>query len=495
MISRLGSLLAGVFRKTCPDPFVIAILLTFVTMILCLTLAPPPLPPAEGVEAQSAMHRLITSWVANDGMWKLLEFAMQMCLILITGHALASSRAVTHLIERIAGMPRSAYGAVFLTAFVAGACAVINWGLGLIVGALLAREVGRAMTQKGVRVHYPLLAAAGYFGLMVWHGGLSGSAPLSASTAAGLTKVLPGDLAGQLDRIPLNTTVGSGMNCVITGGLLIFGPLLFMLLHPRDDAQSTNGSGHANEISLFSSFDVPGVEPVAAGDRTIAEVDDDEARSQSSSSRVALTIPDRLDRSPILMFLLLAPLAVGWLWRVEASGFAAIGLNDVIMGMLILGMAMHGTPRRYVQAVNEAVTGCGGIILQFPIYAGIMGMMSGTHLTETMAQSLASTTNQTTLPVMTFLSAGVVNLFVPSGGGQWAVQGPIVMKAALETGVAPAKMLMALAYGDQLTNMLQPFWALPLLAITGVRARDIVGYTAIVMIAAAVWIGVWLLIF
>lgn len=489
MISRLGSIIAGVFRRTCPDPFVIAILLTFVTMILCLTLAPAPPPPAEGEVAVSSLHRLIMSWVANDGMWKLLEFAMQMCLILITGHALASSRPVTHAIERIAGLPRSAPAAVFLTAFVAGACAVLNWGLGLIVGALLAREVGRAMTQRGVRVHYPLLAAAGYFGLMVWHGGLSGSAPLSASTAAGIAKVLPTDLAAQLDHLPLSATIGSGMNMVITGGLLILGPVLFALLHPKGDEKPASGSGE-NEIALFTSFDVPGVEPVAKGDRTIAEVDDDGARDQR-----ATTIPDWLDRNPILMVLLLVPLALGWMWRVQASGIAAIGLNDVIMGMLILGMAMHGTPRRYVCAVNEAVKGCGGIMLQFPLYAGIMGMMSGMHLTETMAQSLASTSNEHTLPVMTFFSAGVVNLFVPSGGGQWAVQGPIVMKAALDAGVAPSKMLMALAYGDQLTNMLQPFWALPLLAITGVRARDIVGYTAVVMIAAVVWIGAWLLIF
>ena len=235
---------------------------------------------------------------------------------------------------------------------------------------------------------------------------------------------------------------------------------------------------------------MPGVEPVATGDRTIAEVDADAARDEAPP-----TIPDWLDRSPLLMILLLAPLALGWMWRVQLSGIAAIGLNDVIMGMLILGMAMHGTPRRYVCAVNEAVKGCGGIMLQFPLYAGIMGMMTGMHLTETMAESLASTTNEQTLPLWTFISASVVNLFVPSGGGQWAVQGPIVMKAALDAGVAPAKMLMALAYGDQLTNLLQPFWALPLLAITGVRARDIVGYTAVVMIAGGVWIGMWLVVF
>ena len=155
---------------------------------------------------------------------------------------------------------------------------------------------------------------------------------------------------------------------------------------------------------------------------------------------------------------------------------------------------MHGTPRRYVGAVNDAVRGCSGIILQFPLYAGIMGMMKYSHLTELFAQNIAAVSNETTLPVTTFLSAGVVNLFVPSGGGQWAVQGPIAMQAASEIGVSYPKMLMAVAYGDQLTNMLQPFWALPLLGITGVKARDIVGYTTVVMIFAGVWMAIGLLL-
>jgi short-chain fatty acids transporter len=144
--------------------------------------------------------------------------------------------------------------------------------------------------------------------------------------------------------------------------------------------------------------------------------------------------------------------------------------------------------------VEDAARGCAGIILQFPLYAGIMGLMRSSGLTAMMAEAIASTTSPAVLPVQTFVSAGVVNLFVPSGGGQWAVQGPIAMQAAADVGVAPAKMVMAVAYGDQLTNMLQPFWALPLLAITGVKARDIVGYTAILMVAAGVWIGVWLLV-
>jgi short-chain fatty acids transporter len=161
----------------------------------------------------------------------------------------------------------------------------------------------------------------------------------------------------------------------------------------------------------------------------------------------------------------------------------------------MLGLALHGTPARYVRAVDDAARGCAGIILQFPLYAGIMGMMHQSGLTAQIAAGLSAQASATTLPLYTFASAGVVNLFIPSGGGQWGVQGPIAVQAALEAGVEPAKMVMAVAYGDQLTNMLQPFWALPLLAITGVRARDIVGYTAVLMILAGLWLAGCLLLF
>jgi short-chain fatty acids transporter len=148
-----------------------------------------------------------------------------------------------------------------------------------------------------------------------------------------------------------------------------------------------------------------------------------------------------------------------------------------------------------VRAVERAAAGAAGINLQFPLYAGIMGIMGATGLTAVFATSLAAIGTGAILPLTTFVAAAVINLFVPSGGGQWAIQGPIAMRSAIDAGIDPAAMVMAVAYGDQLTNMLQPFWALPLLAITKVEARDIVGYTAVAMIAGGLWIALGLLLF
>jgi short-chain fatty acids transporter len=461
MIARIGLRICEVFRRTAPDPFVIAVLLTVVTFVLVLA--------ATGTGASAA----IDMWAS--GLWELLGFSMQMCLILVTGHALASSPPVSRAIDGLAGLPRTAAQGVALVALVAAVLGVLNWGLGLIAGALIARRVGVALEARGVRAHYPLIAAAGYVGLMVWHGGLSGSAPLKVTTEAQIQDIFKGE--APFGPIPLTETLFSVSNIIITSGLVVLAPLLLALMCPK----------RAEDIETASSFGVKS-EPR-------------EVELEADKPLVARALED----TPIVTGLLVV-LIGWWAWRyylpgpdpvtgaARASGIVALTPDTVNLTMLMLGMILHGTPRRYVRAVEDAARGCAGIILQFPLYAGIMGLMRSSGLTAMMAEAIASTTSPAVLPVQTFVSAGVVNLFVPSGGGQWAVQGPIAMQAAADVGVAPAKMVMAVAYGDQLTNMLQPFWALPLLAITGVKARDIVGYTAILMVAAGVWIGVWLLV-
>lgn len=469
MLARLGARLCDVFRATAPDPFVLAVLLTGVVFLLAMILPADPKPFLELVDAWSGEA------AASGGVWSLLKFAMQMCLILVTGHTLASSRPMSRLIDRLAALPRSGAQAAALVAGAAGTLAVLNWGLGLVGGALLARRVGVALERRGVPAHYPLLAASGYIGLMIWHGGLSGSAPLTVNKESDLRAFLGGRSDLLAGPIPLDHTILSPMNLIITGGLLIIAPLVMALLSPPPS--------ECEPASKFTPVDSPA-----------------DARSAPSEHDERGRFPRLLEDTPIINIALAALIGV-WAWRFyfpsgagASSGVTQLSLDSVNMTMLMLGLLLHGTPRSFIHAVDDAARGAAGIIIQFPLYAGIMGVMHDSGLTETLAGSISDVSSERTLAPLTFLIAAIINLFVPSGGGQWAVQGPIALQAAKDAGVDPAKLVMAVAYGDQVTNMLQPFWALPLLAITGARARDIVGYTALLMLVGMVWIGVWLLI-
>ncbi len=471
MISRLGLVISRAFGKTAPDPFVLAIVLTVVTFAAVLWQTPVGFPQA------------VDLWAGTKGLWTagILKFAMQMCLILVTGHALASSPPVSRMLNRLAALPGSAWQGVALVALTAGVLAVFNWGLGLIAGALMARRVGVALEKRGIAVHYPLLAAAGYIGLLLWHGGFSGSAPLKVAKASEMTDIFGAN--PPVESISIDQTILSPLNLFVTGGLLVLIPVVMAWMMPKE----------AHAVDAPSSF-----------------IDLDEHTSKPSnrveSVRTKPFLPRLLEDSPVMMLVLVGLIAI-WAWRYylppidpstgtrPASGLMHLTPDTVNLTMLMLGLLLHGTPMRYVHAVEEAASSCAGIILQFPLYAGIMGLMSHSGLTAQIAGAMGQHATPATLPVMTLGSAALVNLFVPSGGGQWAIQGPIAMQAAVQTGVAPARMVMAVAYGDELTNMLQPFWALPLLAITGVKARDIVGYTAIVMVLAAVWMVIGLVVF
>ncbi len=458
MIATLGLKISEGFRRTAPDPFVLAVVLTLVVIVLALTMT------------ESTPSSLVDTWAGDGGVWSLLGFGMQMCLILVTGHALASSPAVSWVLTRLAGTPRSAWQAVALVAAVSVVLGALNWGLGLIAGALIARRVGEGMERRGVRAHYPLIVAAGYTTMLVWHGGFSGSAPLKVTTAKDLAEVFGGE--SPIGPVLLSETILSPMNLFVTGGLLVIVPVVMALMSPR----------RGSDIRDASSFGV-------------------EATGVTEAARVerAPLIPRLLEDTPTIN-VALAALIAWWAWRYYLpsqgpSGVMRLSPDTVNLTMLGLGLLLHGTPRRYIGAVEDAARGCAGIIIQFPLYAGIMGVMSASGLTAMMAEAIAGGAGQTALPVVTMGAAGLVNLFVPSGGGQWAVQGEIALKAGLAAGVAPGKMVMAVAYGDQLTNMLQPFWALPLLAITGAKARDIVGYTAVVMVVAGLWMALGLLLF
>ncbi len=434
-----------------PSPFVLAIVLTLGTMAAVLMWGDLP-------ADQSRFAGMLRAWSSGSGMWKLLAFAMQMSLILLGGHVLAETVPLKRALAAMARLPGSGGSAAVMVAATATALGLLNWGLALVGGALLARETGRALHERGIKVHYPVLAAAGYMGLLVWHGGFSGSAPLAMTSTAGAAKVLPEGLVERVGTISLDATIFSPLNLIVSGGLLVLLPTVFLCLARR-------AAMNASAIDCF-------IETTA--DRAAAEA----------------FKPSRWWLGGVLGLLLLTAACVG----IGDNGIGRLGLNQVIMVLLGLGLLLHHSPAHFSRAAGQAAAGCAGIIVQFPLYAGIMGLLITSGLCAAMTNSLVELASPDTLPLATLVSAGIVNMLVPSGGGQWAVQGPIALQAGLDAGVAPSTMLMSVAFGDELTNMLQPFWALPLLAITGVKARDVVGFTFVAMLVAFAWMALWLLV-
>ncbi len=436
MIRTLGTVFDRWARRWMPDPMLFAILLTFVTYAMGL------------VFTQSGPFQMIQHWYA--GFWDLLAFAMQMSLILVTGHALATSPLIRRGIEKLAEIPSSQAGAIFLVGLTAAIASWINWGLGIIIGALIAREVGRSGHARGIPMHYPLLGAAGYAGFLTWHGGLSGSAPLLIATKGHF-------LFAQIGIIPTSETLFSVMNIIISIALVVLIPVTCMLMAPRE------------QIKTITDIDPSLVENRKAAQTTLQEV----------------VIADRIENSRLISWIIGLAGMLYVVWYFATKGFQ-LDLNIVNFTFLFLGILFQGTPANYIAATRDGARACAGIIVQFPFYAGIMGMMKFSGLVAIIAGWFVTISTPATYPIFTFLSAGLVNLFVPSGGGQVAVQGPIMVEAAKTLAVPMNKTLMAVAYGDEWTNMLQPFWALALLGITGLKAREIVGYTMVVLVVSAI---------
>ena len=439
MFSRITLLSVNLVQRFLPSPFVFAMLLTLVVLALGIFATGQSLP-------QMAQH-----W--GGGFWNLLTFTMQMALVLVTGHALANAPPVARLLDRLARIPSTPGQAIVFVTLVAMAASWVNWGFGLVVGAVFARALARQVQG----VHYPLLVAAAYSGFLVWHGGLSGSVPLSLATGgADLERISGGVLTA---AIGVEHTLFTTLHLTIIALVVIGAPLLNRAMMPRTPTVA------APELLI----DPPA--PAIPRD----------------------TGAQRLDDSRILGLLIVALAAIYFVYHFASNGFG-LTLNLVIGIFLFTGLLLHGSPERYGRAVQDSVGGISGIIIQFPFYAGIMGMMVGANaegqtLGKLISDLFIDWSSAETFPLLTFLSAGLLNMFIPSGGGQWAVQGPIMLPAGEVLGVAPEITAMAIAWGDAWTNMIQPFWALPLLAIAGLGARDIMGYCLITLFYSGVVIG------
>lgn len=436
-------------QRWLPEPFIFAIVLTIVAAFLAMPICHQT--PVEVIE----------HW--GGGIWNLLAFAMQMALVLVCGSTLAAAPAVKKGISALAGIPKNPSAAIALVTAVSAVACWLNWGFGLIVGVIFAKEIARRM--RGV--DYRLLIASAYSGFVVWHAGLSGSIPLTMATPGeSLTKATNGVLTSP---VPVSQTILDPHNLVIVALVIVAIVVTNTLMHPKQDVVT--------------------VDPALLEEENVVETKPDKA---------SITPAQRMEHSKALAWIVAL---AGFSYLVIHLGFrgGSFDLGSVIMLFLFLGILLHGTPLAYVHAFTRAASGAAGIILQFPFYAGIMGIITGVGASgicfgTVISNACISISTPATYPLLTFICAAVLNMFVPSGGGHWAIQAPIMFAAGANLGVDPGLTGTAIAWGDAWTNLIQPFWAIPALAIAKLDAKDIMGFCLIDLLVTGIIISAGLVI-
>jgi len=440
-LARLATVLTAISQRWIPSAFAIAVILTFVTFAIA-------------VAAGASPARTLIAW--GNGFWTLLPFAMQMSLVILTGYIVSTAAVVEPLFERLAAVPRSPRGAVVMMALVSMGLAWFHWGLSLVGCAMFVRHVARAQP----RVDYRLLVAAAYFGMgATWHSGLSASAPLLVAT--------PGHfLEDRIGLVPITHTIFHPFNLTLTAIVVAVLALLAYLLHPRDaDAVCIDGEA----LEALGRFTPP-------------------PRPASSS-------PASLADHSWLLNGLIGIAGLGWLaWYFASRGFS-LTLDVLNFSFLMLGILLHRSPASVLVAAEGGAGLLAGVVLQFPFYAGMYGVIQGTGLGERLGAWIATAANPRLFPLLLYWYSGIVNYFVPSGGSKWAIEAPYLVDAAQRLGLGIDQVVVAYAWGDMATDLIQPFWALPLLAAARLDFRDIMGYATIVFVvyAAVVSLAFWML--
>ena len=444
MIARLALRFTAWAERWLPDAFVFALAATVLVFVAGLAVAHAG--PAE----------LVMSW--GNGFWELVPFTMQMALIIVTGYVLASSRPVALAIARLARLPRTARGAAVMVAVFSMTTAWCNWGFSLIFGALLARETARHRPEADYRA----LAASSFLGLgSVWAQGLSGSAALQMATTGALQPKI--------------------RDIVAAGGLVPGG-----LIPLRDTIFTWQSfASVAVEIVVVAAV-VAAYTPPAGRARTAASlgVRLDPIAAEDALRERPLTPGEWLEHAPwlnVAIFALGAAYLVLYVARAK-DGLSAINVNTINLAFLMLGVLLHGTPARLMRAVREATPATWGVLLQFPFYAGIAGMIAGTALNERLAHLFVGASSRLTFPPLIAAYSALLGVFVPSGGSKWVIEAPYVMQAAHDLHVHLGWTVAVYDLGEALANLVQPFWMLPTLAILGLRTRDVMGFTFVVFL-------------
>jgi len=447
VFAKAGALAERFVRRFMPDPFVLVLLLTLVALGLGLfTMGAVPGDGGGGLGGKASA--LIKAWTDGFGNPEILKFGLQIILIVVTGEAIAASPPARRLLARLTAWPKTAHSALLMVTVFALVTGWLHWGFGLVSSALLAREVGRSLQKRGVAVHYALLGTGAYTSMLLWHAGLTASAPLLMNTEKNFVSEVLG-LKGA--KVPLTETIFAPYNLAACAALALIVPPLVLAMHPRENVVPPDPA----------TIPAPPEEDVEDGPPT--------------------TPAEWLDRTRVLSFVTGA-LGLTFLVRYLREHGFDLNHNVVNCTFLMLGMTLHRSPVAYGRAITKSVRGVAGIVLQFPFYGGILEVMKLTGLSSSMAHVFVQASSAKTLPFFTFLASILTKSFVPSGAGEWAVEGPVMLQAAKELGVPYGKVTMAVAYGNMLGNMYQPFWSLPLLGLMGLRARDIMGFCLVLFV-------------
>ena len=439
IIQKIASPFVVFVERFYPNPFIFAIVLTLLTFLLAIFFTP------------TTSIAAIEHW--GNGLPKLLAFMAQLALTLITAHAVAHTDIAQKGLSKLAQLPNSVFQTYFWVTLISGIASLVAWSLGLVVGALMAKQVAIEADKKGLKVHYPLLVASAYAGFVLWHMGYSSSSALFVATPGHI-------LEEQMGILSVQQTIFSTFNIVIALVTLAVISIVCPLMHPKD-----------SDVIALSK-----------------EALKTETDNVSDTPNESLTIGQKLDNSRIftvLIGLLLAAFLVKWFYEQGLN----LNLNIVNWTFLAAGLLLARNVRHFVRLIKNASATVGEILLQYPFYAGIMGLMAGSGLVDILSNWFVTNASADTLSFYAFLSAGIVNMFIPSGGGQWAIQGPVFIQAAQELKVNPSVIVMGIAYGDQWTNMIQPFFTIPLLAIAGLDMRKIMGFTFIILLVTLVCFG------
>jgi short-chain fatty acids transporter len=457
VFARAGAFADGLVRRFMPDPFVLVLLLTLVALAFGFLNA-GTLPDAAPLGTRAV--DLVAAWMKGFGDPELLKFGFQILLVVVTGEAIAASPPAVRFLARLTATPRSERQVLLLVTVFALVTGWLHWGFGLVSSALLARELGRASRARGLAVPYALLGTGAYTSMLLWHAGLTASAPLLMNTEKNFVSDALG-LKGASARVPLTETVLAPYNLVACAVLLVLVPLVI--------------------VAMAKGAKTDGPEPPPP-----------EEEAATAPADAPTTPAERLDRlrfpSPVVGLLGVA-FVVGYL---RTHGLD-LNHNVVNGAFLMLGLALHPSPTSYSRAIAKSVRGTSGIVLQFPFYGGILAVMTTTGLSERIAHLFIEASSARTLPFFTFVASVLTKSFVPSGAGEWAVEGPVMLRAAQALGVPFGRVTMGVAYGNMLGNMYQPFWSLPLLGLMGLKARDIMGYGLILFVVCFPVLGAALL--